>query len=441
MRNIEWDAAGDTNGAVYYLNRPVAVPDAPAHDHEDPVRRADVPMHLVAGSPTALAGPERGLPGPGHDLLDPGYDLPGVGHGPGPGSGGALGIDTEPGAGYGRRPGSGSGPADPGRTGQAASWPRLPESDPDRPRRGQARHSRHEAASGLDRRGNRIMLGAGITAVTVGALMMGRTEAGLRASAAAWELLSFFSGVLTLVALTCTVALGLLSADRVVLPAQGRIRTQLLHRAAALLGMTFLATHILMKIAEGRAPAAAAAVPTSAPTVAIGLGVIASDVMVLIFATGIARAGFADTRRPWVWRLLHGSAYLAWPAAIMHGLSAGRQPAAWVSWSYVVCLVAVGTALLIRVISALKSRRTPAHIEEALAERPGTAERSGADAWSGTAERPAEAEPTSLTSIVGRVPRRAREGRTGTDTRTATGTRTGTGTDGRATVRRIGGGR
>ncbi len=307
------------------------------------------------------------------------------------------------------------------------------EGEPGRPGRGQARHSRQEA-SGLDRRSNRIMLGAGITAITVGILMMGRTEAGLRASSAAWGFLSFFSGVLALIALTATVALGLLSADRVVLPVPGRIRAQLLHRAAALVGMAFLATHILMKISEGRAPASAAVVPTSAPTVAVGLGVVASDAMVLIFATGVARAGFADSRRPWVWRLLHGSAYLAWPTAIVHGLSAGRSPASWVSWSYVVCLVAVGAALLIRVLSVLQARRAVAAglTAESTAVR-AAADRPGAEA----AEPAGPAGPAGPTSIVGRVPRRAR-GR-GTGTGGGAGPEEQTGTEGRVARRRIGG--
>ncbi|GAA3445404.1 ferric reductase-like transmembrane domain-containing protein [Planomonospora venezuelensis] len=369
MRDIEWDTVNDTNGSVYYLKRPAARLNDPVRDRAGSIADTDASIRIAAVPPDAPDAPGR----------------------------------------------EGRGP-------EAAG--------PVRSRRGQARHCRREA-SGLDRRGNRIMLGAGVTAVTVGVLMAGRTEAGLRASAAAWELLSFYGGVLALVALTCTVALGLLSADRVVLSARGRIRAQLCHRAAALTGMTFLATHVLMKIAEGRIPTAAAVVPTSAPTTAIGLGVVASDAMVLIFATGIARAGFADSRRPWVWRLLHGSAYLAWPAAIMHGLGAGRQPAAWVSWSYVVCLVAVGAALLIRVISALRSGRAPAPAE-APAERSGAAE--GPAGRPGTAERLAGPEEASPTSIVGRVPRRAREHRTGT----ATGS--GTGTDGRVAARRIGGG-
>ncbi|MFF5209392.1 hypothetical protein [Streptosporangium sp. NPDC000396] len=254
------------------------------------------------------------------------------------------------------------------------------------------RHTRAEAGTGLERRSTRIGLGAGITATTVGLLALGRTSSGMELAATARGFLSFFSGVFALVSLTLTVALGLLSADRVVLPVQGRIRAQLVHRAAALIGMTFLATHVLIKITEGKAPVAAAVVPLAANGVGlyVGLGAIASDVMVLVFATGIIRAGFADARRPWLWRILHGSVYLAWPTAILHGLTAGRQPAGWVTWSYVSCLVAVGAALLIRVISAFRPKRVPV-----LAETP--------------VEQPRATEMAPPTSIVGRRPRRARE--------------------------------
>ncbi|GII05129.1 hypothetical protein [Planobispora takensis] len=287
----------------------------------------------------------------------------------------------------------------------------------ERPGRGQARHSRQEPVSHLDRRLTRIAVGAGITVATVGLLMLTRTEAGAQMTGRLWGFLSFFAGVFALVSLTATVALGLLSADRVVLPAMGRVRTQLLHRATAMVGMAFLATHILMKISEGRAPAVAAVVPMPGTTVVLGLGTFASDVMILIFATGIARAGFADSGRPWVWRILHGSAYLAWPPAIMHGLGAGRSPASWVTWSYVLCLVAVGVALLIRVASTLRPRQAPTFAETAAerivaAERPEdlrrpvevVAARTGTDDLAA----PASGGANTPTSIVGRVPRRER---------------------------------
>jgi hypothetical protein len=254
------------------------------------------------------------------------------------------------------------------------------------------RHTRSEDGTSLDQRPARIAFGVVTTISVVALLMLARTSVGMDMAAAVRGVLSFFAGVVALVALTITVALGLLSADRVVLPALGRIRTQFAHRAAAMVGVGFLATHVLMKIVEGRASPASAVIPTATagPGLYVGFGAIASDLMLLVFATGIARASFATNRRPWLWRLLHGSAYLAWPMSILHGLTAGRQPAEWVTWSYVVCLTAVGAALLIRMISALQPRNIVVHIEAPV-------------------EQPVAADVAPPLSIVGRIPRQVRE--------------------------------
>ncbi|WP_344746451.1 hypothetical protein [Streptosporangium vulgare] len=66
--------------------------------------------------------------------------------------------------------------------------------------------------------------------------------------------------------------------------------------------------------------------------------------------------------------------------AVLHGLTAGRAPAEWVTWSYVVCLVAVGAALLIRVISELQPKpivvREEMPVEVPVAARPDPAPRA-----------------------------------------------------------------
>ncbi|GAA3414803.1 hypothetical protein [Streptosporangium vulgare] len=93
--------------------------------------------------------------------------------------------------------------------------------------------------------------------------------------------------MIALVSLTATVALGLLSADRIVLPVLGRIRSQLVHRAAAMLGMGFLAIHVIMKILESRTSLASVVVPlgASGQSLYVGFGAVASDLMILVFLT------------------------------------------------------------------------------------------------------------------------------------------------------------
>jgi hypothetical protein len=91
----------------------------------------------------------------------------------------------------------------------------------------------------------------------------------------------------------------------------------------------------------------------------IGLGTVASDLVVLLIITGIARGRFAS-RRPWTWRVIHATAYLAWPLSIVHGLLAGRPARPYVDWSYGACVAAVALALVIRFAATIRSRREKA---------------------------------------------------------------------------------
>jgi hypothetical protein len=93
----------------------------------------------------------------------------------------------------------------------------------------------------------------------------------------------------------------------------------------------------------------------------VGLGTVASDLFVLIVVTGIARGRFVG-RRPWTWRAIHATAYLAWPMSIAHGLLAGRTAKPYVDWSYGACLAAVALALVIRLVAAIRGgTQTAAH--------------------------------------------------------------------------------
>lgn len=201
----------------------------------------------------------------------------------------------------------------------------------------------------------RIALGAVVALALTGGLAATRTSGGAAFLADAQAFLTFYAGVFSLVGLTTTVALGLAATDRVVLPISQRVRVQLVHRAMALLGIGFLIVHIGMKIAAGLVPPYGSVIPTT--NVYVSLGAVASDLFVVIVATGVMRGRFAQAERPWLWRGLHDLAYLAWPVAILHGLTAGRTAAPWVTFSYVACLAAVGAALLIRLAAATRPAR------------------------------------------------------------------------------------
>ncbi|MEU6713073.1 hypothetical protein ABZ897_16450 [Nonomuraea sp. NPDC046802] len=216
------------------------------------------------------------------------------------------------------------------------------------------RHPRH-APTKLDSRNIRLGMSALIMAVLLSAFALTRTERGIALLGRGVSFLEFYAGVFALVLLTTTAGLGLLTTERVFLSPSNRVRAQFAHRATALGGLGFLLTHITLMISLGHVPPGAALVPVAG--LDVGLGALAFELMLVAVFTGIMRGRFAVRARPWIWRILHSAAYVAWPIAIMHGLTAGRPPAGWVAWSYVACLAAVGGALVVRVLATV--RRPP----------------------------------------------------------------------------------
>ena len=179
--------------------------------------------------------------------------------------------------------------------------------------------------------------------------------------------LDYMAGVLTLLSLTAAVVLGLAATDRTVLTPRQRVSMQSAHRAAAVASLGFLAIHIAVKVYQQEAGPLAAAVPfAGGSSPAVGLGVIAAYLMVLIALTGAVRGRFAGGRRPWLWRALHGTAYGCWPIALSHGLTAGRSAALWVLWGYGLCAAAVALALTVRTMGALGRRSARRRTRRAL---------------------------------------------------------------------------
>jgi DMSO/TMAO reductase YedYZ heme-binding membrane subunit len=166
-----------------------------------------------------------------------------------------------------------------------------------------------------------------------------------------------YAGVFALVGLTATVAAGLVACDRVIMSPAGRVVAQAVHRALSLVAVGLLVTHVLLEVLAHRSRPVDAVVPFVArgQTFYLGLGTLASDLLLLILATGIARPRFA-ARGATGWRVLHVTAYLAWPMAVVHGLLAGRHAKPYVDWSYGACLAAVMLALLIRLVATTRNR-------------------------------------------------------------------------------------
>ncbi|HEX6471069.1 MAG TPA: hypothetical protein VF069_18365 [Streptosporangiaceae bacterium] len=198
------------------------------------------------------------------------------------------------------------------------------------------------------------------------------TPAGARAITVTQSFLLFYSGVVSLVAFTGAVVWGLIAAERIV-PPRYRVLAQGVHRMFGLLGLGFLGTHIVLQILAEHAQVIDVVIPfldTRDRLVATGLGTIAAELLVVVYAVGRLRARFVNASRPWVWRIIHGIAYLSWPLSIVHGLTAGRPvKGAWVTISYEVCLGLVVVALLIRLLSPFPAAR-PARVRSEPPERP-----------------------------------------------------------------------
>jgi hypothetical protein len=169
----------------------------------------------------------------------------------------------------------------------------------------------------------------------------------------------FYMGVLTLVALSITIMVGLVATDRLVLSIRQRVLLQSAHRTTGVIAVASLVVHIWTKFLEEHVRLIDIFVPFIAPynTAYVGFGTLSGWIMMLVMWTGLARAKFVGRGRPWMWRSIHAISYLMWPIALVHGLAAGRAAATWVIVSYVICVLLVLVGLAVRLSVSLNRRK------------------------------------------------------------------------------------
>ena len=213
---------------------------------------------------------------------------------------------------------------------------------------------------------------AGLIVIAVSVIVVATGQAGGTLA----ETLEACSGELALLALTVSVVLGVAATERHVLPAQTRVTAQLVHRAVALIAVGFLIVHILLETVSDQAGPLAAVFPFSDPRdrLYLGLGTIASDLVIAIIGTSLARMRYARSAHPQLWRMVHRSIYVAWPLAILHGILEGGGPV-WAAWTYGICAALVAVAISARVRMQAPSPRAPgadlADLRPALPAGPG----------------------------------------------------------------------
>ena len=164
------------------------------------------------------------------------------------------------------------------------------------------------------------------------------------------------SGLVLLLLLSVVAVLGVATAGGAASPKWPKFAVAELHRTLSLFGIALLLLHVVTAILDPFVTIgwAATLLPFSSQyrTAAIGAGTLAVDLAGAVLITSVLRSRLQFR----TWRAVHWLAYLAWPAAFAHSLTAGSDLRIWwfglVEWA---SAAMVGTALLARVLGRSRS--------------------------------------------------------------------------------------
>jgi len=170
------------------------------------------------------------------------------------------------------------------------------------------------------------------------------------AGPSAYWYLTRSSGAVALVLLTLALVLGVVDIRRWSTPSWPRFIVDSLHRTASLLALAFLGLHILTSVLDSFAPISLidAIIPFAGSyrPFWLGLGALASDLMLAVIVTSLLRRHMGHA----AWRRTHWLAYASWPIALLHGFGTGSDAkGTWLLALSVGCLIAVIAAVLVRV--------------------------------------------------------------------------------------------
>ncbi len=180
---------------------------------------------------------------------------------------------------------------------------------------------------------------------------MGVLAAATTGPTALWYL-TRATGVVTLILLTLSVALGVANACRAQTEHVPRFVFDAVHRNASLLAVAFLLVHIITSLLDGFAPIRLmdVVIPFGSAyrPLWLGFGAVAFDLLIAVTLTSIfrRRLGYRS------WRATHWLAYASWPVALVHGLGTGSDTkTSWMLALTGVCLFVVIVAVLARAIA------------------------------------------------------------------------------------------
>ncbi|HKD89623.1 MAG TPA: ferric reductase-like transmembrane domain-containing protein [Streptosporangiaceae bacterium] len=150
------------------------------------------------------------------------------------------------------------------------------------------------------------------------------------------------TGVVALILLTITVALGVAGTARLSTELLPAIVRSGLHRNVSLLVVAFIVVHVLSSVLDPFAgiKLTSAIVPFSSDyrPIWLSLGAIAFDMLLALIVTSLLRSRLS----PGLWRGVHWFGYVCWPVALWHGLGTGTDSR--LSW---LLLLEAGCALVV----------------------------------------------------------------------------------------------
>jgi sulfoxide reductase heme-binding subunit YedZ len=166
------------------------------------------------------------------------------------------------------------------------------------------------------------------------------------------------AGLVTLIALTGAMVLGIVNAGRFASRAWPRFVVQGLHRNLSLLALTCLTLHVGTTVIDTYTSIGLqdAFLPFMSAYKRwwLGLGAIAADLMIILVFTSLLRRWI----RHRLWRLIHWAGYLCWPVAIAHGLGIGTDHGTvWVLVLTCCCIGVVVCAACYRLVRLIPARR------------------------------------------------------------------------------------
>jgi sulfoxide reductase heme-binding subunit YedZ len=176
------------------------------------------------------------------------------------------------------------------------------------------------------------------------------------ASTAYWYL-TRGTGIVALVLLTLSVALGVANLRRVRTDGVPRFVFLAVHRSTSLLAVAFIGVHIVTSVLDKFAPIRLtdAVVPFAGTyrPLWLGFGAVAFDLLVAVTITSLLRRRFGYR----AWRLTHWLAYASWPVALLHGLGTGSDvKRGWLLVIVAGCVIVMIVALVARATAGWPDR-------------------------------------------------------------------------------------